>query len=87
MAPPSGAVATMVWAELRRGDADAAARCHVWWRLLVLTLRAPVPTPHHLFPPLQFGVFHGLGAAFAYISVTSCLQRWFCELKGLATGE
>lgn len=33
-----------------------------------------------------FGVFHGIGAALTYISVTSTLQRWYCEFKGLATG-
>lgn len=33
-----------------------------------------------------FGVFHGIGTAFAYISITSALQRWYSEFKGLATG-
>jgi hypothetical protein len=30
-----------------------------------------------------FGILHGIGAAMTYISVTSCLQRWFLDLKGL----
>ena len=30
-----------------------------------------------------FGVFHGIGAALTYISVTSTLQRWYSEFKGL----
>lgn len=30
-----------------------------------------------------FGILHGAGAAMTYISVTSCLQRWFLDLKGL----
>ena len=35
---------------------------------------------------MLFGVCHGIGVGFAYIAVTSCLQRWFSEFKGLATG-
>jgi MFS family permease len=35
---------------------------------------------------LLYGIAHGCGTGLAYISVTSALQRWFPEFKGLATG-
>jgi MFS family permease len=35
---------------------------------------------------ILYGVAHGVGTGFAYISVTSALQRFFPDFKGLATG-
>jgi len=33
-----------------------------------------------------YGLLHGAGCAFAYISTTSCLAQWFPESKGLMAG-
>lgn len=33
-----------------------------------------------------WGICHGIGAAIVYVSTCSCIQKWFPEFKGLATG-
>ena len=35
---------------------------------------------------ILYGITHGFGCGLAYISITSALQRWYPEFKGLATG-
>jgi MFS family permease len=35
---------------------------------------------------IGYGVCHGLGCAFAYLSSTSCLTQWYPELKGFMSG-
>lgn len=72
-----------VWVERsgpRRSTAVTLVLCPLGWSLAALGSYVRSQSLENLF------LLHGIGAAFAYISLTSCLSRWFPEFKGLFTG-
>ena len=72
-----------VWIERngpRRSSALTLLLCPLGWGC------ASLGSYLHSQPLESLFLLHGIGAAFAYLSLTSCLSRWFSEFKGLFTG-